>query len=264
MSLKILLTNDDGFKSPGLWALYRELSKWGQVFVAAPSSEKSASGHAVTLTSKIRVEKKYKKRKLIGLAINGTPADCVKFAFKKYYGSDLPDMVISGLNPVANTGASIYYSGTIAAAREAVFSHVPAFALSLVKSDGKHFPGLVKVSVQTVKKIYSNLNTSAHFYNINIPSHLSRPRGIQITHQSHSRFEEEFVSAGKKNSVQSDYYLKGKMSLLTETGFSDEEAIRKGYVSVTPCQLDVSAYQEIRRLQKVFSRKRSKGEAGKR
>ena len=255
MTLKILLTNDDGFNSPGLLALESELKKWGDCFIAAPLTERSASGHGVTLISKIRVKKIFNKRELMGYAIDGTPADCVKFALKMYYQNDLPDLVISGINPGPNMGASIYYSGTIAAAREAIFSHIPAFAVSLNSYLKKGFKKYTKIVIPIIKKIYQISGKRQLFYNINIPTQLPKPKGIRSTHQSHSRFEEVFIPAGKNGATKADYYLKGNIELLKETGLSDEEAVREGYVSVTPCQLDVTSYREIKRLEKSFSRK---------
>jgi 5'-nucleotidase len=252
--IQILLTNDDGFEAPGLWALKRELDQWGDCFVAAPHAERSASGHSVTLRGSIRVEERYEKNRLIGYAINGTPADCVKFAFSEHYKKKRPDLVVSGINPGPNTGVSVYYSGTIAAAREALMTHVPAFAVSVTEPILKGFGRFAKTALPVIQKTYKALNGSRFFYNINIPVKPARPKGVKVTHQSHSRFEEKFVPlAGKKAGTQ-NYFLSGQMLLLKETGMSDEEAIRSGYISLTPCQLDVSAYSEIEKLGKIFRR----------
>ena len=254
--MKILLTNDDGFDAPGLLALRKVMEKWGECFVAAPHRERSASGHGVTLHGSIRVEKRFEKNRLVGYAIDGTPADCVKFALSEHYKKNLPDLVVSGINPGPNTGVSIYYSGTIAAAREALFAHVPAFAVSVADFINSGFDRFAKTALEVIQKTYRTLGKDEFFYNINIPATPAKPKGVKITHQSHSRFEERFVLASPQDDETNfeDYFLRGHILLLKETGMSDEEAVRGGYISLTPCQLDVSAYSEIEKLEKIFSR----------
>lgn len=269
MTPRILLTNDDGFDAPGLWALRQALKEkgWGECFISAPLTERSASGHGVTLHGSIRVEKRYEKGRLIGFAIDGTPADCVKFALSRYYGKTPPDLVISGVNPGPNTGVSIYYSGTIAAAREALFAHIPAFAVSVAGFIDSDFERFAKTTVDVVQKIYRALDSDQFFYNINIPVKPHPPRGVKITHHAHSRFKERFVPSvkrGAKKGAHRDYVLRGEILLLKETGMSDVEAVREGYISLTPCQLDVSAYSEIEKLEKVFGRSKRKRSTGRR
>jgi 5'-nucleotidase len=251
-NLKILLTNDDGYDAPGLQALKEELSKWGRCFISAPFDQRSASGHGVTLHQRIRVEKRYEKRRLAGYAIRGTPADCVKFAFSEYFRREKPDLVVSGINPGPNTGASVYYSGTIAAAREALFYHVPAFAVSISEFKTPYFRHFAAIAAGVIQKTFKAVGGIDFFYNINIPARTLQPKGIRITHQSHSRFEERFIPMRWSGKGKREYLLRGKIALLKETGDSDEEAMRKGYISLTPCQLDTSAYLGIEKLKKVF------------
>jgi len=127
--MKILLTNDDGINAPGLYALYKEFIKTEEVNIVAPDSEKSAVGHAITLSDPLRVTNFYKNDFFFGYAVNGTPADCVKLA---YWALDIkPDIVISGINLGSNTGINILYSGTVSAATEGMFLDVPSIAISL-------------------------------------------------------------------------------------------------------------------------------------
>ncbi len=266
---RILLTNDDGFDAPGLLALKQALKErgWGECFVSAPLTERSASGHGVTLHGSIQVQKRYEKGRLIGFAIDGTPADCVKFALSRYYGKTPPDIVISGVNPGPNTGVSVYYSGTIAAAREALFAHVPAFAVSVAGFVRSGFDRFAHIAIDVVQKTYRTLDSGQFFYNVNIPAKPHRPKGVKITHHAHSRFEERFVrlmKKGVKKGIHRDYVLRGEILLLKETGMSDVEAVREGYVSLTPCQLDVSAYSEIEKLERVFVRSKSRRSTGRR
>jgi len=256
---RILLTNDDGFDAPGLLALRQAIKErgWGESFISAPLTERSASGHAVTLHGSIQVQKRFEKGRLIGFAIDGTPADCVKFALSRYYGKTPPDLVISGVNPGPNTGVSVYYSGTIAAAREALFAHIPAFAVSAAGFIKSGFDRFAHAAVDVVQKTYQTLDSDQFFYNVNIPTRPKTPRGVKITHHAHSRFEERFVPLVKRG-IHRDYVLRGEILLLKETGMSDVEALKEGYISLTPCQLDVSAYSEIEKLEKVFGRSKKR------
>src|SRR5438270_13119490 len=126
----ILLTNDDGIQAPGIVAMYRELTRLGEVHVIAPETVQSATGHGITvatpmLTNRITVENTF-----TGIAVDGRPADCVKLAVAKLLPRQ-PDLVVSGINSGANTGINVIYSGTIAAAIEAAFLGLPAIATSL-------------------------------------------------------------------------------------------------------------------------------------
>src|SRR4051794_3453977 len=126
----IMLTNDDGIQAPGIVAMYRELTRLGEVHVVAPETVQSAAGHGITiatpmLTSTVTVEDAF-----TGPAVDGRPADCVKLAIAKLLPR-APDLVVSGLNTGANVGINVIYSGTVAAAIEAAFLGLPAIAASL-------------------------------------------------------------------------------------------------------------------------------------
>jgi 5'-nucleotidase len=172
-------------------------------------------------------------------------------------------MVISGINPGPNTGVSVYYSGTIAAAREALLYHVPAFAVSVADFHVRDFGVYGRLAAQVVRKLYRSVDGKEYFYNINLPVIPPRIKGVRITHQSHSRFEENFIPVGKGKFLGKDYILRGRIELLKKTGLSDEEAVREGCVSITPCQLDISAYPEIERLERIFVPARRKAAGNK-
>jgi len=127
---KIVLSNDDGINAPGLAALYSEIIKIGDVKVVAPDSEKSAVGHAITLSDPLRVWDFKKNGEFFGYAVNGTPADCVKIACWVLL-KERPDIVISGINLGSNSGINAIYSGTVSAATEGTILGIPSFAISL-------------------------------------------------------------------------------------------------------------------------------------
>ena len=128
--MNILLTNDDGIYFDGLWALYRRLQEHHAVTVIAPDRERSAIGHAITLNEPLRATMVTVNGGHEGYAVSGTPADCVKLGLFELLGTR-PDMVVAGINPGANVGANLNYSGTVAAAKEAALSGVVGIAVSI-------------------------------------------------------------------------------------------------------------------------------------
>src|SRR3954470_14263973 len=127
----ILLTNDDGIRHPGLVAMYRELTKLGEVHVVAPETVQSATGHGVTLSTPLLTDRVTVEDTFTGISVDGRPADCVKLAIAQLLPR-APDLVISGMNSGANVGINVIYSGTVAAAIEAAFLGTPAIADSLL------------------------------------------------------------------------------------------------------------------------------------
>ena len=126
----ILLTNDDGIRAPGLVAMYRELTRLGEVHVVAPETVQSATGHGITLSTPLLTQRVMVEDTFTGVSVDGRPADCVKLAVARILPRR-PDLVISGINSGANVGINVIYSGTVAAAIEAAFLGLPSVALSL-------------------------------------------------------------------------------------------------------------------------------------
>lgn len=129
--MRVLISNDDGVDAPGIWALYQEISKIAETIVVAPVSERSAIGHAISVYNEITLRRHVREETSWAYGVDGTPADCVKMALTSIMKDNPPDVVISGINRGQNTGTSILYSGTVAAALEATMSGFPAIAISL-------------------------------------------------------------------------------------------------------------------------------------
>ena len=127
---RILLTNDDGIYSKGIYALWEAMCEIGEVTVLAPNTEKSAVGHAVTISDPIRIEPCSRHGSFEGYAVNGTPADCVKIAIGSFLDKK-PNIIVSGINAGSNMGTNILYSGTVSAAAEGTMLGVPSIAFSL-------------------------------------------------------------------------------------------------------------------------------------
>lgn len=173
MPLKILISNDDGHFAPGIHALYRELKKVADVTMVAPLEERSTTGHTLTLDAPLRLVKI--EDNIFGCS--GYPADCVYLGLEALFKDEKPDIVISGINRGANLGQDVYYSGTVAAAREAVVHGIPAIAVStvvdyiLLKDKNKliHFETAARIIKSLVERNIHLEIPPRHLLNINVP-----------------------------------------------------------------------------------------------
>jgi 5'-nucleotidase len=246
--IKILLTNDDGIHSPGLHALYRELQDVAEVAVVAPSEERSACGHSITLSHPLRIGKIWKYDQFYGYAVSGTPADCVKLAVSVILESP-PDMVISGINWGLNTGVHIMYSGTVSAAVEAAILGIPAIAVSLAPVDAAHFD----LSAQFVRKLVSVTWQQGlppgTLLNINLPSLESgQLPEVAITSQAKCSLRDCFQRRiDPRNNAY--YWLDTEEMTVREGGDVDVETVQRGKISITPIRLDLTDHQFIHSLQ---------------
>ncbi len=250
--MKILLTNDDGIKAKGIEALQRAFQDSCEIIVAAPANEKSASSHSISLGQKMRVEEFF-KGPVKQFAIHGTPADCVKFAISELKDFR-PDLILSGINQGANTGVSVYYSGTISAAREGLINRIPSMAISLCSKTSADFSACVQVTKILVEKFNAGLIPHHLLLNVNVPAcPLEQILGIRVTKQAASHFIEEFIRE-KEHDGKRVYSLAGEIELYDADGKSDEEAVLKGFVSVTPLRLDLTDYDAISALESSIQR----------
>ncbi len=164
--MRLLLTNDDGFDAPGLNALWHAAEGLGQRHVIAPDRCHSCGGHAITVHRPIRHARQSER----GIATDGTPADCVRLGLHGLM--EAPDVVLSGINSGGNLGVDVYHSGTVAAAREAVFHGVTGIALSYYRASGHEFDWVAAVShaARALQAILALPKVSGIVWNINLPS----------------------------------------------------------------------------------------------
>lgn len=245
--MKILLTNDDGIDAPGIRALAAGLSDQADTIIVAPANEKSASSHSITLGEKLRVVKR-RNTVVPEYEVHGTPADCVKIAIAEIEGY-FPDMVISGINQGANTGVSVFYSGTISAAREGLINRVPAMAVSLCSRSFRDFNGAVW-AVRNLLNAYEKGVLPKHILlNVNVPPvPQNEIKGIKITKQAESHFIEEFIRE-QSHGTTKVYTLAGEIEIYDPDGTSDEEAVNDNYISVTPLKLDMTDYEAMQLME---------------
>lgn len=245
--MNILITNDDGIYAPGIYALTKSLEKIANVLVVAPETERSAVGHAITLSDPLRVTKIERDNLFFGYAVNGTPADCVKLALKCL--ADKPiDIVVSGINMGPNTATNIMYSGTVSAAAEAVIMGVPGLAVSLTSFDVQEFEYSCSLAQQLVKKIIAHGLPDGTLLNVNVPA--LKPDQIEdiiITRQGKGRYEESFDKRIDPNN-RTYYWMTGKRMNLDHEDDVDDVVIRKNRVSITPIRYDLTDMNMLQKL----------------
>jgi len=247
--LNILITNDDGIHAPGIFALKKALEIIGNVLVVAPDTERSAVGHAITLSDPLRVSEVYKDDSHFGWAVNGTPADCVKLGIRCISKKPI-DIVVSGINLGPNTATNIMYSGTVSAAAEAVIMGVPGLAISLTSFDTPEFEYSSRLAQQLTKKIIENGLPEGTLLNVNVPP--LKPEeieGIVITRQGKGRYEESFDKRIDPNN-RTYYWLSGKRMNLDHEDDVDDVVIRSNKVSITPVRYDLTDTDMLEKLQR--------------
>ena len=244
--MKILLTNDDGIYAPGLWVLFDKLQIAHQVTVIAPDRERSAVSHAITLHQPLRAVLTPANGSAQGYAVNGTPADCVKLGISEILEA-LPDFVISGINPGANVGVNINYSGTVAAAKEAALNGIKAIAVSTRDREGKNFSDAAEFTLRLMEKVAQKDLPEGTFLNVNLPDVPAKEAaGIQIGAQNLELYRDQFEK--RTDPRERTYYWQGCDPLNTSTPGnvnSDSAILSHKGISVTPIKCDMTDYKTL-------------------
>jgi 5'-nucleotidase len=242
--MKILLTNDDGIYSNGLVALYKKFKEKHHVTVVAPEREQSAVGHGITLHKPLRISKVTIYNNNIGYAVSGTPADCVKLGLTKVLDS-MPDLVVSGINPGANVGVNLNYSGTVAAAREAALHDIPSIAVSINSPNIKnhnYYDDAASFIENLSEKIFKNKLPLKTFLNVNFPDKpINEIAGVKISRQGLFPLEDAFEHRSDPRSV-SYYWQICQLSKFHEMSNVDQSDIDNNYISITPIKCDATDY----------------------
>ena len=245
----ILITNDDGIYAPGILQLYKSLKNLGQITVVAPLIEKSAVGHAITISDPLRVVEVERDGTFFGFAINGTPADCVKLGVQCIV-ENKPDIVVSGINLGPNTATNIIYSGTVSAAAEAIIMGIPAMAVSLTSFTSHEFTYAGKIANQLTQEILKNGLPKETLLNVNVPAVLEKEiNDIIVTRQGKGRYQEAFDKRIDPNN-RTYYWLTGKKMLLDKDKDVDDLAVMHNNVSITPIHYDLTNYKFLEDLNK--------------
>ena len=234
----ILVTNDDGYRSEGIRSLAAALAAIGDVTIVAPLDEASAIGHALTLRRPLRLE--HVEPRIYG--VDGTPTDCVNIAITQVF-KRLPDLVVSGINKGWNLGDDVTYSGTVAGAMEASLLGTQGIAVSLRQTRGDYdFSHAARAAASLAGVLLARPLPARTFLNLNVPK--GQPKGVRVTVQARRNHV---------TSVAERHDPKGRPYFWIEEGQnewephdrSDFQAVRDGYISVTPLQPDLTAYNVI-------------------
>ncbi len=245
----ILISNDDGITAPGIQTLVKVMKKIGEVVVVAPDGPQSGMGHAITVANTLRLDKSTVFADVEAYECSGTPADCVKLAKHHVLKNRQPDLVVSGINHGSNSSISVLYSGTMSAAIEAAIEGLPAIGFSLCdyghEADFSHTEPYVEQIVRQALKHGLPVNTAL---NVNIPKKSDTPiAGIKICRQAHARWQEEFDERLDPNKRRY-FWMTGSFVNSDKGEDTDEWALAHNYVSVVPCQYDLTAYHAIPQL----------------
>jgi 5'-nucleotidase len=251
--MKILLGNDDGVFAPGIRTLFLQLAADHETTIIAPLEERSTTGHSLSLDKPLRLEKL--EENIYGCS--GFPSDCVLMGLGHLMKEGRPDVVISGINRGANLGQDLYYSGTIAAAREAAFHRVPSIAVSLV------FNSVTEDHRYDVAALFIKwaLETGLHRYcpsktliNINVPNlPMDQVRGCKLTEIGFRRYSEE-IHARIDARNREYYWIAGHYEGFEENLKSDCQAVSDGFIAITPHALIDSCSKDYSDLYRCIER----------
>ena len=238
--MRILLSNDDGYFSPGLACLAEALGSVAEITVVAPERDRSGASNSLTLDRPLSV-----KRAANGfLFVNGTPTDCVHLAVTGLL-DHLPDMVVSGINLGANMGDDTIYSGTVAAATEGYLLGVPSLAVSLASKAGSHFDTAARVTLEMVERLRRAPMSGPVLLNLNVPDlAYDELRGLEITRLGKRHKAEPVIK--EVNPRKETVYWVGPAGAAQDAGEgTDFHAVAAQRVSVTPLQIDLTHMNQI-------------------
>ena len=255
--MKILITNDDSFEAKGLEVLIEAVKDLGEIYVAAPAHPKSACSHSLTITKPLRFKKIDQNFYKLD---DGTPSDCVFLSFPEFFNDNKPDLVLSGINHGANMGEDVTYSGTAGGAMEGALHSIPSIAFSQVLKSYDNPPSEInwentkKAARTIVQKVINKEITipHRHILNVNIPN-TKKIKGAKFTKLGYRLYGND---AHKHIDPRGEeYYWIGLHPLaFKEEKGTDFDAIKNGYVSITPIKLDMTSYEALKAIKnKEFS-----------
>jgi 5'-nucleotidase len=241
--VKILLSNDDGYRAPGLMGLAQTLRDIADVCVVAPDRNRSGASNSLTLEHPLRTVQVEDKV----YSVDGTPTDCVHLAVTGLLDEE-PDMVVSGVNAGANMGDDVIYSGTVAAAMEGRFLGLPAIAVSLAGNEFQHYSTAFHVVKLLLQRLMVEPLPSDSILNVNVPDvPWDQITGLEVTRLGQRHKSEPVVK--DKDPRGRDIYWIGPAGAEQDAGpGTDFHAVNNKRVSITPLQIDLTRYQTIEDL----------------
>jgi 5'-nucleotidase len=249
--LKILVSNDDGYRAEGLAALSEAVSPLGAVTIVAPDRNRSGASNSLTLDVPLRATR-YEAN---AYYVNGTPTDCVHMAVSGFFTYE-HDLVVSGVNHGANLGDDVLYSGTVAAAVEGRFLGLPAIAVSLCIGSGspRNFASAARIAANLVERLMRGPPPGAMILNLNVPDLPDgQVRGIRVTRLGNRHRSEAVVRA--QDPRGDDVYWVGSAGSGQDAGpGTDFHAVANGFASITPLQIDLTRHAAIAEIERWLDR----------
>ncbi|MEA4839628.1 MAG: 5'/3'-nucleotidase SurE [Bacteroidales bacterium] len=244
----ILLSNDDGYMAPGILFLIDILRPLGDLVVVAPNTGQSGMSAAITVKTPLLLNLVSKEEGLTVYKSTGTPVDCVKLALNQVFTERKPDAAFSGINHGTNSSVAIHYSGTLGAVMEACMNGIPAVGFSLDDhSSNADFEPARAYMEKIARAVLKNGLPEGHCLNVNIPA-IPELKGIRLCRQARGRWVEEFDK--RKHPQGGNYYwLTGNFhNDEPEAEDTDMFAMKEGYISVVPSNIDMTAYSFMERM----------------
>ena len=243
----ILVSNDDGITSKGILTLVNAMKQLGDVVVVAPDGPQSGMGHAITVGETLRLEENFIFEGVKAFECSGTPADCVKIA-RHFVFKDgrQPDVIVSGVNHGSNTSISVLYSGTMSAAIEGAIEGTPAIGFSLCDfSYDADFTHIESYLIKITKQVLEKGLPKGIALNVNFPPRRDEPiKGIRVCRQANAKWVEDFDMRYDPNGRRY-FWMIGNFVNFDKGEDNDECAIANNYISVVPCQFDLTGHQAI-------------------
>lgn len=243
-ALRILLTNDDGVYAPGVEALRVPLRTLGSVQMVAPATEQSGVAHSITFLEPLVCKEIFRGEELYGIAVEGSPADCVKLGISELIDGPV-DVVVSGINGGLNAGINVLYSGTVAAAIEGAFFRLNSFAVSLEYDTHADFAAAAEIAVPLITQILNQKGPEPHLYNINVPTQAvqdfrsgKKPR-VDVVPMGVERYGEHYIR--RQDPKGRDYFWATNDPPPKRTDHpTDLTCLADGHVTVTPLKFDMT------------------------
>lgn len=252
--MRILISNDDGIAAAGINALIDLLCEEHELYVAAPTLQKSASSHALTMQYPITVKEMEDPRTAKSWAIGGNPADCTKLALEELLDFK-PDWVIAGINHGPNVGTDLLYSGTVAAAAEGTLFHVPSIAISSLDLGTGNMPETLKGVKEALDWLFENPVGGRTLLNINIPNLLYKDmKGLKVVRIGEARYERPFT---KRQDPRGNtyYWLAGDLVVEFEAADADVMAVQNGYITISPVKFEFDDWDSHKLLSEKLEKR---------
>ena len=249
--MKILLTNDDGINAPGIVAMEKELARRGhELIIIAPLTQQSAASHSISLFKPMKISNHGEKR----YAIDGTPTDCMILG-SQLLVDDSIDLVISGINAGQNMGEDVLYSGTVAAALEAMFLGFKAIAISIAAYENQKFDTAAKWLADLLDDNLIELIDGNEALNINVPNiDYEEVRGVRSTRIGHRKYF-NFINKQINENGETEYLIGGDTPKWEELENSDANAVFNNYISITPISPDFTKTKSLKKINKWINKK---------